>query len=184
MLPSAGTFAPLCRITWGCQTCKAVSVYWSSWVLSQEPGSSRTGSSTASVGLRSPKPQGQQEDRVCHMVIEIGWGLCFCHSHIQGALVKMYSEHPKSENDEAETVLAPGLSFPTLFVSSWAFNADTLQVQVPVAFLLLCKRNIHSRPVAVKGTSPIGVLPTACGHSSAGSAPEGCSDHKAIRELG
>lgn len=57
---------------------------------------------------------------------------------------------PKSENGEAEMVLGPGLSFPTLLLSSWAFNTDTLQAQVQMAFLLLCLRKVHSRPVAVR----------------------------------
>lgn len=30
---------------------------------------------------------------MCHMVIEIGWGLCF--SCIQGALLKIHGEHPR-----------------------------------------------------------------------------------------
>lgn len=32
---------------------------------------------------------------MCHMVSEMGCGLCFCHNHIKGALLKMLSGHPR-----------------------------------------------------------------------------------------
>lgn len=50
-------------------------------------------------------------------------------------------------------VLAPGLYFSTLLLSSWGCDVDMLQVQVPVAFLLLCMSNVHSRPVSKRNKS-------------------------------
>lgn len=62
---------------------------------------------------------------------------------------------------------------------------------MPMAFLLLCMRNVHSRPVAVsrRNKSHWGAAAeSSMGRAVLGSAPEGNNDHKlqpkAVRKLG